>query len=71
METSRPAYTPEQVAARFGLQAASVRKMLRNGTVPARKFGRAWRIEEEDLEKLRNVRLDEQPEAVALDEAAK
>lgn len=44
-------YTPEEVAARLRLSAGTIRRLLREGTLPGRKVGkRQWRIHRDDLE---------------------
>ena len=46
------ALTVEQVAERLQLPETTVRKMFRNGTLPAVKLGKHWRMSEDVLEKI-------------------
>ena len=41
--------TPDEVAARLRLHIQTVRSMLRDGRIPARKIGRAWRVDAREL----------------------
>jgi excisionase family DNA binding protein len=41
--------TPDEVATRLRLHIQTVRSMLREGRIPARKIGRAWRIDAREL----------------------
>lgn len=44
-------YSPEEVAARFNLKPPAIRKWIREGKLKAIKFGRLWRISEEELQR--------------------
>lgn len=37
--------TVKQVSARWQLSETMVRKLIRSGTLPARRYGRSWRID--------------------------
>lgn len=39
--------SPDQVAARFGVRAHTIRRAIRLGNLPAVRMGRLWRISEE------------------------
>lgn len=41
--------TTEQVAERLGVTPSRVRVLIRNGRLPAQRFGRAHAVEEADL----------------------
>jgi len=41
--------TPDEVAMRLRLHIQTVRSMLRDGRIPARKIGRAWRVDAREL----------------------
>lgn len=41
--------TVNEVAERLGLHAHTIRRYIREGKIPAAKFGRVWRVDEEDL----------------------
>ena len=43
-------YSPEEVAEMLGVTPNAVRGWLRDGVMPAFKFGKVWRIKEADLE---------------------
>ncbi len=43
--------TPEEVAAMTGLHPESVRRLCRQGRLPAAKVGRKWRFSPEVLER--------------------
>lgn len=45
-----PDLTISEVAARLGITATRVRLLVRQGRIPARRFGRAWVIAETDLD---------------------
>ena len=44
--------TVEQVAEKLQLPPTTIRKMFRNGVLPAIKFGKHWRMSEDLLEKI-------------------
>jgi excisionase family DNA binding protein len=48
-----PLLSCEEAARRLGLNARTVRLLIRNGTLPAEKVGWSWAIREKDLEKAR------------------
>jgi len=41
--------TVNEVADRVGLHMETIRRYIREGKLPASKFGRVWRVAEEDL----------------------
>ena len=41
--------TIADAAARLGIDPSRVRRLIREGRIPARRFGRAWVIAEADL----------------------
>ena len=42
--------TLEEISKRLKLHTNTLRRYAREGTLPAVKFGKVWRVEEEDLE---------------------
>lgn len=48
--------TPEDCANILGLSYEQVRKLCREGKLPAAKFGKVWRVRKEDLQALFNRR---------------
>ena len=44
-------YTPQEVADLFKLHYNTIRRMIREGELPAEKIGRQWRIRKDDLTK--------------------
>jgi excisionase family DNA binding protein len=55
MSTVEPALTPEEAARRLGMNAEVIRRMCRDGRLPAAKIGRVWRIRPADLEAMFGV----------------
>ncbi len=53
--------TTEQAAEKLQVKPLTMRKYLRNGTIPGRKFGREWRILETDLEGMVSQPVPVQP----------
>jgi len=43
--------TPQEVADLLRVSSASIRRLLRRGELPAVRVGRAWRVEESDLQR--------------------
>jgi excisionase family DNA binding protein len=43
--------TPEEVASLLRVSPEAVRRLLRRGALPAIRIGRAWRVEEADLQR--------------------
>lgn len=57
-------YTIYEVAALMKLHHTTIRRMIKAGELPAKKYGRQWRIKEDDLQRFTNaeplnVKLDE------------
>lgn len=57
-------YTIYEVAALMKLHHTTIRRMIKSGELPAKKYGRQWRIKEDDLQRFTNstplyVKLDE------------
>jgi len=48
--TERPALTPDQVARKLQIRPSTVYKYIRNGSLPAVRLGRSYRILPESLE---------------------
>ena len=42
-------FTPEQVAEQFGLTPRTIKDWMRTGKLKGVKFGKSWRIKENDL----------------------
>jgi len=55
MSTFEPALTPEEAARRLGMNAEVIRRMCRDGRLPAAKIGRVWRIRPADREAMFGV----------------
>ena len=53
MEKPDPIMTTDQVAEYLGLNPLTVRRLAREGQIPAFKIGRQWRFAREALEHLR------------------
>ena len=51
-ELMRDFYTPHEVADLLGFHYNTVRRMIRDGELPATKICRSWRIRKIDLAKL-------------------
>ena len=49
-------YTVEEVAQALKLHPYTIRRLCREGKIPAFKFGGQWRFKKEDIEKLTNRR---------------
>ena len=45
-------YSPEEIAKAWSLNEATVRRWCRNGTLPAVKLGKQWRIPEGELRRV-------------------
>ena len=45
-----PMLTVQQVATRLNIHHGLVRRLIANGTLPASKIGKEWRIEPDDVE---------------------
>ena len=43
-------YTIEEITYFFGIHRSSIYKWIKEGTIPARKFGNSWRIPREEFE---------------------
>lgn len=43
--------TPDEVAALLRVSADAIRRLLRRGALPAVRIGRAWRVEEAELQR--------------------
>jgi excisionase family DNA binding protein len=43
--------TPEEVATRLKVPSRTIRDWLRSGFLPGFKFGRAWRVKSEEMER--------------------
>lgn len=41
--------SPEYIAEKLSFKSDTVRKWCREGTLPAKKYGRSWRIKAEDF----------------------
>ena len=54
-EPERIYLTPEEYAERVGLTSRTVRRMIRDGEVDAKRFGRRWRIPASELTRERPV----------------
>lgn len=48
-QTILKAYSPEEVGEAIGWHPESVRLAIRQGRIPAKRFGRTWRITHADL----------------------
>lgn len=46
----RDYYTIYEVADLMGFHHQTIRRMIKSGELPAKQFGRAWRIRKSDLE---------------------
>ena len=57
--------TTEQAAERLGVTAARVRVLIREGRLPAQKFGKAHMIDENDLELVADRKPGRPPKAKA------
>lgn len=44
--------SPEQVAELLGVSLQTVRRRIADGTIPARKIGRLWKIRRIDIDRL-------------------
>jgi excisionase family DNA binding protein len=53
MESCMALITTTEATARLGVNQSRVRQMILAKDLPARKFGRDWMIDEEDLAKVR------------------
>mgnify|MGYP001262311710 CR=1 FL=1 len=59
---ARKFFTPDEVAALLRVSPDAIRRLLRRGALPAIRVGRAWRVEEGELQRwlrrglLRNAR---------------
>lgn len=51
-----PFYTVAQIAGLLGISQDSVRRAVARGTLPAHRFGRAIRIQADDLERYLSTR---------------
>lgn len=49
--------TLQEVAALLRISTRTVRRWVNNGTIPAHKFGRQWRVALVDLEDFRRAHL--------------
>jgi len=49
--------TTAQAAEELGVTAARVRQLILSGSLPAKKIGRDWAIERDDLELVRERKL--------------
>jgi excisionase family DNA binding protein len=52
--------TVQETAAYLKVDADTIRRWLRGGQLPGRKFGRSWRIRKSDVDKLFNGRQNGQ-----------
>ena len=43
--------TPQEIAALLRVSPAAIRRLLQRGTLPAVRVGRAWRVEEAELQR--------------------
>jgi len=50
----------KEVAERLKLHPNTLRRYAKEGKLPAMKFGRAWRIEKEDLKEFMKVCLEKE-----------
>jgi len=50
-DLNRDFYTPYEVADLLGFHYNTVRRMIKDGELPATKISRSWRIRKVDLEK--------------------
>jgi excisionase family DNA binding protein len=58
---NRDYYTPYEVADLLGFHYNTVRRMIKEGELPATKISRSWRIRKVDLEKFvtpSNIKLE-------------
>ena len=55
--------TIEEVVGRLSLHPDTVRRYIRRGDLPAVKFGRVWRVSEEDLRAFIEERRSAPPKA--------
>lgn len=69
MENLPPIMTIAEVAAYLGLHELTVRRLAREGALPALKLGRQWRVKRDLLEKwiekrsLHNLDIPQEPDA--------
>jgi putative molybdopterin biosynthesis protein len=61
--TEQPFLTPQEVSDLLRVSVYTVRRWIKEGTLPAYKVGRGWRIKDTDLDGW----LDEQRLVVVLD----
>ena len=50
-DLDRSFYTVQEVADLLGFHFQTVLKMVRSGELPAKKYGKSWRIRVEDLQR--------------------
>lgn len=50
-ELDRDFYTIYEVAEKLGFHHNTVRRMIKNGELPAKKYGNTWRIRVDDLQR--------------------
>ena len=51
-------YTVEEVAKMLKVSEQTVRTLIREGEIPAKRIGRVWRIKKEDFEAYMNTQGD-------------
>lgn len=68
-ENSPPIMTIAEVAAYLGLQELTVRRLAREGALPAVKLGRQWRVKRDLLDKWIETRSRHDLDATQEDQA--
>jgi excisionase family DNA binding protein len=53
--------TAKEAAEKLGISLRQMQTLLKNGRLPARKFGNNWMIEEKDLESVRERPITGRP----------
>lgn len=68
---NREYYTVKQIAKFLNLHEKTVQRYIREGLIKAQKFGKSWRVNEEDLNKFTGEATNEPDEAEDVGEGSK